>query len=95
MTWQKGQSGFPTGRAKGSTNHTTDKITLHYTNLIEGNLGSIQDWLNRVAETDPRGALDFLIKLSPFVIPKKEANEFTLINPINVIIPEKEDDSTS
>ena len=36
-----------------------------------------------------------IIKLSPFVIPKKEANEVTLINPINVIIPEKEDDSTS
>ena len=95
MTWQKGQSGFPTGRAKGSTNHTTDKIKLHYTNLIEGNLTSIQQWLDRVAENDPRGALDFLIKLSPFVIPKKSESDITIDNPIHIIIPQKEDDQTS
>lgn len=90
--FQKGQSGYPQGRAKGSKNHTTDKIKLHYTNLIDGNLHQIQDWLNRVAETDPRGALDFLIKLSPFVIPKKTESDITIESPINIIIPENSAD---
>ena len=93
--FKKGESGYPQGRAKGSTNQSTEKIKLHYTNLIEGNLGSIQDWLNRVAETDPRGALDFLIKLSPFVIPKKSESDITIDNPINIIIPQKEDGQSS
>jgi hypothetical protein len=91
--FKKGESGYPQGRAKGSTNHTTDKIKLHYVNLIEGNLHSIQDWLNRVAENDPRSALDFLIKLSPFVIPKKTESDITIDSPINIIIPENSDDS--
>jgi len=90
--FKKGESGYPQGRAKGSTNHVTDKIKLHYTNLIEGNLTSIQQWLDRVAETDPRGALDFLIKLSPFVIPKKTESDITIESPINIIIPENSAD---
>jgi len=89
--WKKGQSANPTGRQAGSTNKSTEQIKRAYTDLVEGNLNNIQDWLNRVAEVDPKGALDFLIKLSPFVIPKKTETDITIENPLKIVIPPKED----
>lgn len=89
--WQKGVSANPNGRPKGGSNATTETIKKHYVELLNGNLDNIQDWLDRVAEQDPKGALDFLIKLSPFVVPKKTETDITVDSPLNIIIPPKED----
>ena len=91
--WGNGVSGNPNGRKNGSINKSTEQIKRAYTELVEGNLDNIQEWLNRVATTDPKGALDFLIKLSPFVIPKKTETDITIDNPLKIVIPPKEDDS--
>jgi hypothetical protein len=87
--WEKGKSANPNGRPKGRVNNSTEKIKEAYTDLIEGNLDNIQNWLNRTAATDPARALDFLIKLSPFVIPKKQQADITFENPINIVLPKK------
>jgi len=87
--WKKGVSGNPEGRQKGSQNKATKQIKEHYTNLIQGNLDSIQGWLNETARSDPSKALDFLIKLSPFVIPKQVSQDITFDSPIKIVIPPK------
>lgn len=89
--WGKGISGNPAGKPKGAVSASTESVKAYYLDLLNGNLANIQEWLNRTAETDPKGALDFLIKLSPFVIPKKSESEVTIESPLNIIIPPKED----
>jgi hypothetical protein len=91
--FKKGQSGNPNGRPKGATNASTERIKQAYSDLIEGNLDKIQGWLNETAQTDPARALDFLVKLSPFVVPKKTETDISLDNPIQIVIPPK-DEST-
>ena len=94
--WVKGVSGNPEGRPKGSPNKATKEIKERYTQLIQGNLDSIQEWLNETARRDPSKALDFLIKLSPFVIPKQVSQDITFDSPIKIVIPPKpEDDQES
>lgn len=93
--FKPGQSGNPKGREKGSKNKATIEIKQRYTELIQGNLGSIQDWLNQTAANDPAKALDFLIKLSPFVIPKQVQQEVSFESPINIVIPPKPETNDS
>jgi hypothetical protein len=87
--WVKGQSANPNGRKPGVPNKATKDIKQHYADLIKGNLDRIQGWLDRVAEQNPQAAIDLLIKLSPFVIPKNVSQEITFDSPIKIIIPEK------
>jgi hypothetical protein len=89
--FEKGKSGNPAGRPKGTANATTEAVKAYYLELLNGNLENIQTWLNQTASVDPKGALDFLIKLSPFVIPKKTETDMTIDSPLNIIIPPKED----
>ena len=90
--WTKGESANPNGRPTGTPNRTTEAIKVAYTELLNNNLTNIQDWLTRTAETDPKGALDFLIKLSPFVIAKKTETEMTIESPLRIIIPAREEE---
>lgn len=88
--FQKGQSGNPEGRKKGALGKSTIRIKEFYVDLLEGNLQNIQLWLNQTASEDPAKALDFLLKLSPFVIPKKSETDITLENPIKIVMPPRE-----
>lgn len=90
--FQPGQSGNPNGRPKGATSATTDKIKNFYIELLNGNLENIQQWLNQTAANDPAKALDFLLRLSPFVIPKKTESDITIENPLKIIIPPNKED---
>jgi hypothetical protein len=87
----KGQSGNPAGKPKGTKNPTTEKVKQFYLELLNGNLGNIQMWLNQTAQSDPSKALDFLLKLSPFVIPKKQETDISIDSPLQIIIPPKEE----
>ena len=90
--FQKGQSGNANGRPKGVPNASTERVKAFYLDLLDGNLERIQDWLNQTAAEDPAKALDFLLKLSPFVIPKKTESDIKIDNPLKIIIPPKESD---
>ena len=89
--FKPGTSGNPSGRPKGTTNASSEKIKQFYLELLDGNLDNIQTWLTQTASEDPARALDFLLKLSPFVIPKKQETDLTIENPLRIIIPPKED----
>ena len=73
--WEKGVSGNPNGRPKGSGNKTTTKIKEAYQMLVEGNLDNMTEWLGEVAENDPKEAMMLMLKLSEYVIPKLARQE--------------------
>ena len=93
--WVKGVSANPNGRKAGVPNKATKDIKQHYADLIAGNLDRIQGWLDRVAEQDPKSAIDLLIRLSPFVIPKQVTQEINFDSPIKIVIPNKPEDGQS
>jgi len=96
--FKAGESGNPNGRPKGRENKVTTEIRQAYADLIHGNLDNITMWLQEVADRDPQKAIECLIKLSPFVLPKKtELHTPEDWKPINLVLPQKPDapDSTT
>lgn len=86
--FKKGESGNPTGRPKGATDQTNKEIREAYQNLVEGNLENIGIWLTATAEKDPAKALDFMLKLSEYIVPKLKAVELsTGLNTDIIVIP--------
>ena len=73
--WEKGVSGNPGGRPKGSGNKVTNKIKIAYQMLMEDNLENMTEWLGEVAERNPKEAMELMLKLSEYVIPKLARQE--------------------
>ena len=65
------------GRPKGAKNKNTSAIRTAYQNLVEMNLENMSMWIAEVASEDPKAAVDLLIKLSEYVIPKLARTEVT------------------
>jgi hypothetical protein len=65
------------GRIPGSKNKQTSAIRTAYQNLVEMNLESMSRWIAEVAAEDPKGAVELMIKLSEYVIPKLARTEVT------------------
>jgi len=74
MTFVKGQAGGP-GRGKGTPNKTTKQIRESYQRLVEMNLENMTNWLQQVAAEDPEKAMDLMLKLSEYIIPKLARQE--------------------
>jgi len=74
MTFVKGHAGGP-GRGKGTPNKTTREIREAYQNLVEMNLENMTTWLSSVAADDPEKAMDLMLKLSEYIIPKLARQE--------------------
>ena len=68
--WTEGVSGNPNGRPKGAGNKVTTKIKEAYQKLVEGNLDNMTEWLGEVADENPKEAMDLMLKLSEYIIPK-------------------------
>lgn len=77
MKYQKGQSGNPEGRPLGAKDKTNKEIRETFKTLVEGNLSEIQNWITLTAQKDPAKAIDVVLKLSEFCIPKLKATELT------------------
>jgi hypothetical protein len=64
------------GRPKGSKDKAKTNIKETFQLLVEDNLSNIQKWLSVVANDNPTAALNFVLKLSEFIIPKIKVAEF-------------------
>jgi hypothetical protein len=65
------------GREPGTCNIVTKEIRESFQSLIEQNLPEIQNWINSTAQKDPSKAVDLILKLSEFCLPKLKTIELT------------------
>jgi len=65
------------GRAKGTPNKSTAEIRDAYQKLVESNLTNMTEWLVQVAAENPERAMDLMLKLSEYMIPKLARQEVT------------------
>lgn len=70
MPFEKGQSGNPSGRPKGSLNRSTTELRETLSSLVDNNIDKIEIWLNRIAKEDPKAALQCLSSLMEYTLPK-------------------------
>lgn len=75
--FKPGESGNPNGRPKGSVNKTTKHIREAYQKLTEDNLERMSIWISQVASEDPAKAMDIMIRLSEYILPKLARTELT------------------
>ena len=75
MPFEPGQSGNPSGRPKGAAGKSTAKIKEAYHMLLEDNLDNMSQWLAEVAEDNPRQAVELMLKLSEYIVPKLAKQE--------------------
>lgn len=65
------------GKKPGTQNKTTRKVREAYQNLVEMNLDNMSIWISQVAGDDPKAALELMIKLSEYIIPKLARTELS------------------
>lgn len=58
------------GRQKGSQNAVTRDIKESFKQFVDGNFKYVQNWLDRVAETDPDKALNLYLQFSERILGK-------------------------
>jgi len=96
MPFTKGDPNIVPGRPKGVPNKVTTEIRKAYEMLLYANIPQMSEWLNEIAATNPEKAMDIIIRLSPFVLPKRQSIEaHGDFQPIQLIVPpnpKKEED---
>ncbi len=70
MPFEKGESGNPNGRPKGSKNRSTKDMKKALSQLIDDNLDNMSDWLAEMAKDDPKAAFQCMLSLMEFHMPK-------------------------
>jgi hypothetical protein len=70
MRFQKGQSGNPAGKARGTTNRVTREFRATIQTLLESNSDNVSLWLADVAGKDPSKALEHIARLAEYAAPK-------------------------
>ena len=65
------------GKKKGTLNKNTKAIREAYQKLTEDNLDNMSIWISQVAGDDPAKALDIMIRLSEYIIPKLARTELS------------------
>lgn len=75
---QKGIKKIPgSGRKKGTVNKVTIEIRESFRMLLESNVDQMSEWLQRVAAVDPAKALNIMLDLAEYHIPKLQRTELT------------------
>jgi predicted KAP-like P-loop ATPase len=57
-------------KSKRNKGNEVLELRTHFIDLLTTNKENLQKWIDEVAETDPAKALELIIKMSAFVIPK-------------------------
>lgn len=90
--FKPGEISNPKGRPTGTKNRSSVAIRKAYSDLIEGNLDNITTWLDETAKKDPARAIELLVKLTGFVLPKLNKTDVTSLGEkINIILPRPKD----
>jgi len=75
MPFEKGKSGNPKGRPKGSLNQTTKDIRVLIKEVLCVNFNKTKITKD-LRELTAKGRLDFYLKLLEFAVPKYSSTEF-------------------
>ena len=73
MPFEKGNQ--LAGSRKGIPNKTTAEIINAFQMLVEDNLDNMKVWLSDVAQEDPERALEIILKMSEYIVPKLSRTE--------------------
>jgi len=65
------------GKKPGTQNEQTRRMKESFAFLIEGNLERMTEWLDQIAEQDPKSAMDIIIRLSERFVPKLSQQQLT------------------
>ncbi len=74
------------GRRKGVPNKTTSVARNAFNDLLEDNIENAQTWLDRVAQKNPGYALELLLQLAEYCVPKLSRTEIKA-NPVPTAAP--------
>jgi len=75
--WRGPEDQRSKGRPVGSKNKATQAIRIAYQKLTEENLENMSIWLAQVAAENPEKAMQLMLQLSEFIIPKLARTELT------------------
>lgn len=70
MPFEKGESGNPSGRPKGSRNRSTCEMRKVLAIFIDANIDCMSKWLEDIAKDDPKSAFQCMLSLMEFSIPR-------------------------
>lgn len=65
------------GRKKGTPNKEVKDIREAFQVLIENNLDKMDLWINQLAEKNPEKAINTILRLSDYILPKLTKTEIT------------------
>ncbi len=71
----KGGKRLNAGRPTGSPNRTTKEVRQQFEHLLNNNVDKLQNLFDKVAEENPTKAIELILKVSEFVLPKLKAVE--------------------
>lgn len=71
----KGGKRLNAGRPKGTPNRTTKEVRQQFEHLLNNNVDKLQSLFDKVAEENPTKAIELILKVSEFVLPKLKAVE--------------------
>jgi hypothetical protein len=72
MPFQKGHSGNPNGKPKGSANKTTIELRETFQKILKKNIRQIQSDLQQL---EPKDRLRIILQMSEFIIPKLQRTQ--------------------
>mgnify|MGYP005998199531 FL=1 len=72
MPFQKGQSGNPAGRPKGSENKVSTQKRMLFLAIMEGQVEHIEDSLDRIRTESDEKYIKALTGLLPYFMPKQQ-----------------------
>jgi hypothetical protein len=97
MPFKPGNNANPNGRPKGAVNETTRMVRETFAALLEGREPELQDALNALREKDPKGFLEYYIRISERFVGPVSRQEITGLDgeafqPINIVLPKKDNE---